>query len=49
MYGVENWTSPRYFWLENDRYGFLRADTDADISTIHRPIADTDNQYFQNF
>ena len=28
--------------LEIDRYGFVGADTDADISAIHGPIADTD-------
>ena len=33
--------------LEIDRYGFFGADTD--ISAIHGPIANTDNQYFQNF
>jgi len=28
--------------LEIDRYGCFGADTDADISALHRPIADTD-------
>ena len=28
--------------LEIDRYGFVGADTDVDISAIHGPIADTD-------
>jgi len=27
---------------------FFGGDTDADISVIHGPIADTDNRYFQN-
>jgi len=33
--------------LQIDWYGFFGADTD--ILAIHEPIADTDNQCFQNF
>jgi len=36
----------RLKFLEINQNGFFGADTDAAISTIHGPIADTDNQYF---
>jgi len=42
-------TASPFCWkvVEIDPYGFFGAD--ANISAIHGPITDTNNQYFQNF